>query len=190
MVSLSGSYLTNVQGVLIPIGIQNMTFRVVACPDADLNGSINVLDAYQTALQWGDRGRDCGVTLSSAATNNTTTLEINDQSLAWWRSTPTFGCTGSSDGTRPNQVSVDAEIMTAGAFSEGSPDTVAVTRGVNSTIAKSHLAGAAVYLIPSQWDGNYDGKNGYTATRDVDHNGTINLLDTLVIVNVMGMQCP
>ncbi len=185
MVSLSGSFLTDVASNLIPSGIQNMTFRIVACPDADLNGSINVLDAFQTALNWQDRGRDCGVILSSAATNSQTTLEINDQSLAWWNSSVCY-----LSGNRPNQVAVDAEIMTAGAFTEGSPDTVAVTRGVNSTIAKSHLAGAAVYLVPSQWDGNYDGKNGYTATRDVDHNGTVNLLDTLVIVNVMGMQCP
>jgi hypothetical protein len=186
MVSLSGSYLVDVQSNMIPIGVQNMSFRIVACPDADLNGSINVLDAYQTALQWGDRGRDCGVTLASAANNTQTTLDINDQSLAWWN----VSACAAAGTNRPNQVAVDAEIMTAGAFTEGSPDTVAVTRGVNSTIAKSHLAGAAVYLIPSQWDGNYDGKNGYTATRDIDHNGTVNLLDTLVIVNVMGMQCP
>ena len=123
MVSLSGSYLVDVHGNTISIGIQNMSFRIVACPDADLNGSINVIDAFQTALNWGDKGRDCGVTLASAATASQMTLDINDQSLAWWNAT---ACAAAGT-NRPNHVAVDAEIMTAGAFTEGSPDTVAIT---------------------------------------------------------------
>ncbi len=192
-VTLTGSHLYSVSSNEIPSSIQPMGFRIVTCPDADGNGLVNVLDAFGVVLDSGDRGKNCGVTLWSDATNSQTTLQINDQSLAWWSGSVSSPACAAAGTNRPNKIAVDAEIMTAGTFSEGSPDTVTVTRAANSTLAKPHLAGTPVYLVPSQWDGNSNGKNGYTPKRDINGNGTLDVLDAMTIMGVVvqgGMTCP
>lgn len=188
-VYLDGSFLLNAPAETIPTSVQDMSFRVVDCPDVDGNGSVGAIDAFQTALQWQDRGRDCGVSLWSATDQSQTTLQINDQSLAWWNTTV---C--AAQGTnRPSHIAIDNEIMAVGTFTEnGQPDTVSVTRGAYSgyaSPARPHEAGRHVYLAPTQWDGNNDGRNGYTPSRDVDHNNWITLSDTYIVASVLGMQC-
>jgi hypothetical protein len=187
-VSLAGSVLADITGAIIPTSApQNMNFRVVDCPDVDLNGKITINDAFQTALQWSDRGKDCGLKLSSDISSSETTLQINDQNLAWWSGS---GC-GAPGTNRPDTIAIDNEIMAVGQFTEaGSPDTVTVTRAANASVAKSHLAGSTISLTPSQWNGNGDGVNGYTPRRDIDHNSQIQLNDTWVAFMVLDMVCP
>jgi hypothetical protein len=187
-VSLVGSRLTDITGYVSSTASQSLSFRVLDhCPDVNLNTRVEILDAQETARRWNDRGVDCGLKLSSDIDASQTTLQINDQDLAWWYGS---GC-GAPGTNRPNTIAIDNETMAVGNFSEaGSPDTVTVTRAVNDAQAKSHLAGSSVYLIPSQWGVGQPGQNGYTPRRDVDGSRKVTILDTQTIAQILGMWCP
>ena len=194
IVSLSGSKLTDPFGHNISGDPQNMAFKTIACPDTNVDNYVNILDVLDTVRGWGGRGKDCGVTLVSNVTASQTPLQINDQGLAWWSGIPQNPACALPGTNRPDTIAIDGEIMTVGQFTDGSPDTVSVTRPApgSATSAKAHSAGSPVYLTSSQWDPMH-GKNGYTPARDVDDNLFINILDTLVVAQAWSgdqKQCP
>jgi hypothetical protein len=193
-VSLLGSILSNRDGDKIPATTTNMTFKNISCPDTNGDGIVNVGDVFDTARQMGDGGKDCGVQLSSNASASDTTLQINDQSLAWWGGSQFSPACAGPSGTRPNTIAIDGESMTVVQFNAPA-NTVTVIRHINYSQARPHLAGASVYLTPSQWDGNYDGKNGYTRARDVAPDSFITGLDVLTVASnayfsIDPLQCP
>jgi hypothetical protein len=162
-IKFSGSELLNTHANPIPATVQNLSIKVLKCPDANLDGNINVGDALLVALQSDDRGIDTGATLVSQVNASQTQMQISDQSLLLLNGT----------------ASIDAEQMTVQTLQEGMPDTMTVVRGANKTPKTPHNAGAHIYL--GTIDGNYDGKFGYTGPRDVNHDGVINVGDSLII---------
>jgi hypothetical protein len=166
---------------VIPATVQNLKIKVLECPDANLDGYINVGDALMVARNSGDWGEDSGATLVSQVNASQTNMQVSDQSLLL--SIPPYDCS-----ELPCTISIDAELMTLQALQEGTPDTMTVARAINSTPAKPHNAGAHIYR--GMHDGNYDGKYGYTWPRDVNRDGIINVGDLLIIARTQGMLCP
>jgi len=167
--------LTNTAGAVIPATVQNFSIRVLECPDTNLDGVINVGDALMVAKNSGDRGEDSGATLVSQVDASQTEMQVSDQSLLL----PILPY---------NTISIDAEQMTLQALQEGTPDIMTVARAINFTPAKPHNAGAHIYR--ATYDGNYDGKYGYAWPRDVNHDGVINVGDSLIVARTAGMVCP
>jgi len=156
----------------IPTTTSNLMIKVLKCPDANLDGTVNVGDALMVALNDLDRGTDSGATLVSQVNGSQTEMQISDQSLLLLGGT----------------TSIDAEQMTVQALHEGTPDTMTAVRARNRTPAKPHSAGAHIYLAT---DPGSDGMFGYTAPRDVNHDGVINVGDSLIVALVPdSMVCP
>jgi len=167
--------LTNTTGSVIPATAQNFSIKVLECPDTNLDGTINVGDALMVAKNSGDRGEDSGATLVSQVDASQTEMQVSDQSLLL----PILPY---------NTISIDVEQMTLQALQEGTPDIMTVARAINSTPAKPHNASAHIYR--ATYDGNYDGKYGYTGPRDVNRDGVINVGDSLIVARTAGMVCP
>lgn len=66
----------------------------------------------------------------------------------------------------PPIVAVDAEQMLVNSLDAGPPATMEVERGFNSTPLREHQAGTTIYV--ASFDGNGDGKKGYTEARDTN----------------------
>jgi len=179
-VSLAGQ-LVNTPGDVIPATVNNLGIRVLKCPDANLDGSVNVGDALIVAIHADDEGEDSGATLVSQVDASQTNMQVSDQSLLL--SIPPYNCS-----ELPCTISIDAELMTLQALQEGTPDTMTVARKINNTKAKPHNAGAHIYR--GTYDGNYDGKYGYTGPRDVNSDGYINVGDALIIARASDIECP
>ena len=173
-VSLAGQ-LVNTAGTMIPATVQNLGIRVLRCPDANLDGSVNVGDALSVAIHADDEGADSGATLVSQVTASQTEMQISDQDLLL----PILPY---------NTISIDAEQMTLQALQEGTPDTMTVARPINSSKAKLHNADTHIYR--ATYDGNGDGKYGYTGPRDVNSDGFINVGDALIIALAADVVCP
>jgi hypothetical protein len=172
-IRFTGSTLVNSHAQPIPATVHNLVIKVLKCPDANLDGYVNVGDALLVALQSDDEGRDSGATLVSQVNASQTQMEISDQSLLPLSAT----------------ASIDAEQISVQALHDGTPDTMTVVRAINRTPAKPHNAGAHIYL--GTLDGNGDGKFGYTGPRDVNHDGRINVGDSLIIASIPdSFECP
>jgi len=172
-VSLAGQ-LVNTPAQAIPATSQDFKIRVLECPDANLDGIINVLDLLIIAKNNGDQGEDSGAALESQVDASQTNMLVSDQSLLL----PILPY---------NTISIDTEQMTLQALQEGTPDIMTVARAINSP-AKPHNAGAHIYR--GTFDGNYDGKYGYTWPRDANRDGIINVNDLLLVAKISGMECP
>ena len=170
--SLSGSQLVNTTAEVIPVTTSAVYIGVIECPDADLNGRVDVGDSLMVALNSGDRGVDTGASLVSQADQSQTEMQISDRSLL------SIG----------NTISIDAELMTVQALQESTPDVMTVARGVDLTPKKTHAAGA--HIFRGTYDGNMDGKYGYTAPRDVNHDLRIDVGDSLLVALSTGTMCP
>lgn len=176
-IQLTGSYLLdapghNLSAVVSPIGI-----RIVDCPDTNLDGSVDTSDLLNVARNLGDSGVDSGATILNDITASQTQIAISDQSLL-------------SNIAPNNVIAVDNESMTVVNLVDGSPDTMTVTRGTNYFQPRSHKSGAHIYRATG--DGNYDGKQAYTPTRDVTHDGDINTTDLLRVARIFAITqtCP
>jgi hypothetical protein len=174
-VSLAGSQITNVVGNVFDATMDDLFVRTVDCPDANGDGKISIGDLYVVAVNTNDRGVDTLVTLASAMDASATTAQISDQSKL--HATPT-----------PDPISIDAERMTVTQLTEGTPDTMTVTRAIHDTVARSHKASAHIYRATT---GGIDGVMGYTRAADVDGSGLINIGDIYIIAQVpSGTRCP
>jgi hypothetical protein len=170
-ISLAGQ-LTNTPGTVIPATSQNFKIRVLECPDANLDGWVDSSDFITVARDLGDQGVDSGATLVSDVNTSQTNIEISDQSLLLLSDT----------------ISVETEQMTVQDLQEGTPDTMTVVRGVNRPIIRSHSAGAQIYR--ATYDGNSDGRKGYTWPKDVNRDGFIDSSDISTVGKTMVIQCP
>jgi hypothetical protein len=172
-ISFSGSTLVNSHAQPIPATTRNLSIRVMACPDATLDGMVNSNDYGQIAKNFGDQGVDSGAVLADGINDHQTNgIAISDQSALIVGDT----------------ISIEKEQMTVSALHEGSPDTMSVVRAVNLSRATSHNTGTGIFR--ATWDGNYDGRKGYTDPRDVTDEGSINSLDAATIARVFGTTCP
>ena len=172
-IDLNNSRLFNIASTQIPATVQNAYVRMINCPDTNLDGRVNIIDNQTIAKNPGDRGVDTGVVLVSGADASQTSLQISDQSLLQ----PVLPL---------NTLSIEAEILTLQDLQEGSPDTMTVARAASFTTAKPHAEGKHVYR--GTFD-NFDGKYGYTITRDFDQNGIINIIDAQIVAKSSGMFC-
>jgi hypothetical protein len=184
--TMSGSQLlenplgTVVSGVTLTSGgLQAMT-----CPDANADGSVNILDVQQIAKNFGDTGLNSGATINQAVDASQTTIQISGQG------TLAVGDT----------VAVDFEQMHVNSLTPGSPVTMQVTRGVNPPPgARTHQPGTIIYrAFDAQPIG--DGVAGYTQPRDTNpgvYGGsldlTVNILDAIPAAYaglVLSTKCP
>jgi hypothetical protein len=171
-VSLGGQ-LVNISGTVIPATITpNFKIRVLDCPDANLDGWADSSDFITVARDLGDQGVDSGATLVSQVNTSQTNMAISDQSLL----------------LLSDIISVDAEQMTVQDLQEGTPDTMTVVRRVNRPIVGSHSAGAHIYR--AIYDGNNDGRKGYTWPKDVNRDGFVDSSDLSLVGKTMVIQCP
>ncbi len=182
-IPLTGSYLLDVRGGdnNLNAALQSVVINAVPCPDANLDGRVNVTDLLYVALTMNDTGQDSGATILNDinGTDTQTTVAISDQSKL-------------SSVAPNNVIAIDDESMRVTGLTDGSPDTMTVTRGVNYPLTAAHKAGAHIYLAKT--DGNHDGKYGYTPTRDVLRDGAINVGDlyrVAIVMQAIGAQvCP
>jgi len=171
-VSLGGQ-LVNISGTVIPATITpNFKIRVLDCPDANLDGWADSSDFITVARDLGDQGVDSGATLVSQVNTSQTNMAISDQSLL----------------LLSDIISVDAEQMTVQDLQEGTPDTMTVVRRVNRPIVGSHSAGAHIYR--AIYDGNNDGRKGYTWPKDVNRDGFVDSSDLSLVGKTMVIECP
>jgi hypothetical protein len=174
-IDLSGSVLLNAHAQPIPATVSNLYIKVMACPDATLDGRVNSMDTGSVAQHLQDRGVDSGAVLvNDMDASQTDNIAISDSNL----SAIVVGDT----------ISIGTEQMTVLALNEGSPDTITVARPINITKAVSHNAGTKIFRATQ--DNNHDGMYGYTDPRDVDDNGSINSLDYAIVARVFGTTCP
>jgi hypothetical protein len=171
-VSLAGSDLLNVAGTDLLPTVTDLKVKIIDCPDVNLDGRINVADSLTVAKNSGDSGVDTGATILSATNKTQTQVNISDQSLLHVNDT----------------IAIDNEQMSVQTLTEGSPDVMTVVRAYNTSQAATHQAGAHIFRATT--DGNFDGKRGYTRTRDVTHDGLINVADLLTVYKVSGITCP
>jgi len=80
-ISLAGSYLLKVSGTDLSATVTDLNVKILACPDVNLDGRINVGDLLIVAKNLGDRGSDTGATILSATDTTQTQIAISDQSL-------------------------------------------------------------------------------------------------------------
>jgi hypothetical protein len=171
-VSLAGSLIVSVSGAQLDISYIDIAVRSLDCPDVNLDGKVNSSDFLNAAVNLLDSGVDSGATILNDITSLQTQIAISDQSKLHLN----------------DIISVDNEQMQVITLLDGSPDTMSVSRGFNYPQKASHKAGAHIYIATT--DGGYDGKYGYTAQRDVNHDGTINTADELTIALMMPITCP
>jgi len=172
-VNFSGSKLVNAHAELIPATARNLSIRIMACPDANLDGRVNSIDVGMISMSLGDQGVDSGAVLADGTNDHQTSgIAISDQSAL------VVGDT----------ISILTEQMTVSALYEGSPDTMTVVRGVNKSKGVAHEAGEPIFR--ATYDGGYDGKMCYTDPRDVNDDGIINSTDLAMISRVIGTVCP
>ena len=171
-ISLAGSYLTNIYGGGrdsdgdLHAAVQNYQLSVVRCPDVNLDGRINGNDMYIIARSNGAEGRLAG-TLVGAITSSATSATISDQSLL----------------SVNNTISIDGELMTVQQLTEGSPDTMTMSRANQVTLAKPHAAGAEI------WRGStiapLTGTYAYTRLRDPNQSRKIDGNDLYIAARAM-----
>jgi len=181
-VSLAGQ-LVNISSTVIPSTSAPLKIRVLECPDANLDGDVDSGDIGQVARNMGDSGEDSGAALVSQVDASQTDMEVSDQSLLLQTNPLHDNCL-----ELPCTISIDTEQMTLQALQEGTPDTMTVARPINSSKAKLHNADTHIYR--ATYDGNGDGKYGYTGPRDVNSDGFINVGDALIIALAADVVCP
>lgn len=164
--------LYNTTGAEIPATVANLKVRVLPCPDANLDGWVDYGDLGQISRNINDQGVDSGASLVSQVGTSQTSMAISDQSKL------VVGDT----------IAVETEQMTVTALQGGAPDTMTVTRASNGTQAKSHSSGTHIYR--ATFDGNGDGKKGYTDPRDVNDDGWVDYGDIGTVARTVVVACP
>jgi hypothetical protein len=175
-IRLDHSMLVDIAGNEFPFTAQSAYISVLGCPDANLDGFVDSGDQLAVLRNFGDRGEDAGASLLNQLNATQTTAIVSDE-------TPfAVGDT----------ISIDIEQMTVTGVHSGSPDTINITRGVNGTTASSHSIGREIFK--ATYDGNRDGKKGYTGPMDVNHDSYLDSGDMLVLgstaATLLHGECP
>lgn len=168
VVTIDGE-LANTTGADIAATKKNLSVRVLACPDANLDGKVDSGDLGQIAKNMSDHGEDSGATLAADINASQTSIPISN---------------GPGLLVNGDIISVGTEIMTAVTVQS---DHIMVTRGTYSTPVASHSASTAIFR--GTLDGNHDGKLGYTDPRDVNDDGRVDSGDYGTVAKTMVTRC-
>ena len=172
---LTGTTVYDINSAEITSLVANGALRTVTCPDANLDGKINMLDAVNVRLNLGDTGKVSGATLTADIDAVQTTIPISGQgSLAV--------------GTI---VAINNEHLRITGFDTG--PTMTVERGIynrpppEAPTNVPHSDGTAIFIA---YSGGLDGKLGFTDPRDTNDDLKVDGRDAVPVYGVLNFRCP
>lgn len=180
---MTGSFLSDIRGTtLSSVTINSGILQSMHCPDVNGNGSVELADSFVVVLNLFDRGEDSGANVDGPVDTTQTTIPID-----------VVGTLAAGD-----TIGVDFELMHVESVTPGPPASIDVQRAYDGQPARSHEAGTDIW--EGTFDGNADGKMGYTRPRDPNPRvydppsppsiQSIDLGDILTTVFAWGSTCP